>query len=67
MYNDCKMITTRYVFLKPSENSEYEFGLKIIVKAQAGAAQSVGVSSYNRRVAGSIPSQGTYLGGRFDP
>ena len=41
--------------------------LKITQQALAGVAQLVGVLSHKRRVAGSIPGQGTYLGCESSP
>ena len=39
---------------------------KICFEPLAGVAQFIGASSHNRKVAGSVPSQGTYRGGWFN-
>ena len=40
---------------------------KKIEEALTIVAQLAGVLSHNQKVAGSIPSRGTYIGCRFDP
>ena len=40
---------------------------KTFTSSLAGVAQLVGASSHHRRIAGSIPDQGTHLGCRFSP